>query len=189
MDFVRSKALFETKNFLPNYGYVPFRFFQQIYIVVIILSFVFKDYLYEKVYKKIYAKIDKVVKNKDVRGFTKSMVALLPVLPVFYYDFFYRSFSMKNVFNISSVKYNRYLNTFLRLMGSYVIIQVAAQDLGVKTGTTQSDFTKISFMQVLLYVGCAFAITQDRSEAFMAGLLYFQLKYFGSEKVKDVCFD
>lgn len=189
MDFVRSKALqIETKNFIPNYGYVPFRFFQHIYIVLIILAFTFKDFLYEKVFKKIYKKIDKVVKNKNVRAFSKISVAVLPILPVIYYDFFYKSFSIKNL-GFSKPKHNRYANTFLRLFGSYVLIQVAAQDFGVKTGTTQSEFTKIPFMQVLLYTGCAFALTQDRSEAFLAALLYFQMKYFGSNKIKDVCFD
>ena len=44
-------------------------------------------------------------------------------------------------------------------------------------------------MQAVLYIGCAFAITQDRSEAFLAALVYFQLKYFGSNVTKDVCFD
>ena len=107
----------------------------------------------------------------------KSFIALLPILPIIYYDFIYKSFSLYNL-GIKSVKNNRYINTMLRLFGSYVIIQVAAQDLGVKTGTVQSDFIKLSFMQAVLYVGCAFAITQDRSEAFLAALIYFQLKYF-----------
>ena len=113
---------------------------------------------------------------------------MLPIFPIIYYDLFYKSFSLHNL-GVNSVKKNRYINTILRLFGSYVIIQVAAQDLGVKTGTVQSDFIKLSFMQAVLYIGCAFAITQDRSEAFLAALVYFQLKYFGSNVTKDVCFD
>ena len=188
MDFVKSKALIETDSFIPNFGYVPFKYFQYIYIIFILLSFTFKDFLYKNLYKKIHDKIDLVIENNNVRTFIKSFITLLPILPIIYYDFIYKSFSMTNL-GIESVKHNRYINTMLRLFGSYVIIQVAAQDLGVKTGTIQSDFIKLSFMQVILYIGCAFAITQDRSEAFLAALVYFQLKYFGSNVTKDVCFD
>jgi hypothetical protein len=128
------------------------------------------------------------MENNNVRTFIKAFIALLPILPIIYYDFIYKSFSIQNL-GIKSVRNNRYINTILRLFGSYVIIQVAAQDLGVKTGTVQSDFIKLSFMQAILYAGCAFAITQDRSEALLAALVYFQLKYFGSNVTKDVCFD
>ena len=188
MEVVKSKALKETDSFIPNFGYVPFKYFQYVYIIFILLSFTFKDFLYVNVYKKIYDKIDLHIENNNVRAFIKSFIALLPILPLIYYDFCYKSFSMHNL-GIKSVKNNRYINTMLRIFGSYVIIQVAAQDLGVKTGTVQSDFIKLSFMQVVLYIGCAFAITQDRSEAFLAALVYFQLKYFGSDITKDVCFD
>jgi len=188
MDVVKSKALKETDTFIPNFGYVPCKYFQYIYLIFILLSFVYKDFLYENLYIKIYDKIDLYIENNNVKTFIKSFIALLPILPIIYYDFFYKSFSMRNL-GITSVKNNRYINTMLRIFGSYVIIQVAAQDLGVKTGTVQSDFIKLSFMQAVLYVGCAFAITQDRSEAFLAGLVYFQLKYFGSNITKDVCFD
>ena len=188
MEVVKSKALKETDNFIPKFGYVPFKYFQHIYLILVLLSFTFKDFLYENIYEKIYNKIDSNIENNNIRSFIKSFIALLPILPILYYDILYKSFSIHNL-GIKSVKNNRYINTMLRLFGSYVIIQVAAQDLGVKTGTVQSDFIKLSFMQVVLYVGCAFAITQDRSEAFLAALVYFQLKYFGSNVTKDVCFD
>ena len=188
MDVVKSKALKETDSFIPNFGYVPFKYFQYVYILFILVSFIYKDFLYENLYKKIYDKIDLHIENNNFRSFIKSFIALLPILPIIYYDLLYKSFSLYNL-GIKSVKNNRHINTMLRLFGSYVIIQVAAQDLGVKTGTVQSDFIKLSFMQAVLYVGCAFAITQDRSEAFLAALVYFQLKYFGSNVTKDVCFD
>jgi hypothetical protein len=188
MDFIRSKKLKETDSFIPNFGYVPFKYFQYLYLIYILLSFTFKDFLYENLYKKIYDKVDSVIENNNVRSFIKSFIALSTILPIIYYDLLYKSFSLHNL-GIKSVKQNRCINTMLRLFGSYVIIQVAAQDLGVKTGTVQSDFIKLSFMQAVLYIGCAYAITQDRSEAFLAALIYFQLKYFGSNVTKDVCFD
>jgi hypothetical protein len=60
---------------------------------------------------------------------------------------------------------------------------------GIKTGDGQSDTTKIPILQYLLYAGGAYAITQDRSLALIAAIMYFQLKYFASDKTKDVCFD
>ena len=189
MEVVKSKKeIKETDSFIPNLGYVPFKYFQFVYLIFILLSFIFKDFLYKNFYKTIYDKIDLHIEHNNVRAFIKSFIALLSILPLIYYDFFYKSFSMYNL-GIESVKHNRYINTTLRLFGSYVIIQVAAQDLGVKTGTVQSDFIKLSFIQVVLYIGCAYAITRDRSEAFLAALIYFQLKYFGSDITKDVCFD
>ena len=188
MEFVKSKAFKETDSFIPNFGYVPFKYFQYIYLIFVLLSFIFKDFLYENVYKKIYDKMDSSIGNTNVRAFIKSFIALFTILPIIYYDFVYKSFSIHNL-GIKSVKNNRYINTMLKIFGSYVIIQVAAQDLGVKTGTVQSDFIKLSFMQVVLYIGCAYAITQDRSEAILAALVYFQLKYFSSNVTKDVCFD
>jgi hypothetical protein len=211
MEQVKSKALpIERAKFIPNFGYVPFLYFQHYYVVFIIVSFTFKDFLYDNIYKKIYDKIDaffygnekndkdkdkekekdkeKANPNQSLITISKSFIALLPILPLIYYDFFYKSFSLHNM-GLLNDSYNRYVSTILRLFGSYVIIQVAAQDLGIKTGTVQSDFTKLSLMQVVLFAGCAFAITQDRSEALLAALIYFQLKYFGSNVTKDVCFD
>jgi len=189
MDVVKSKKeIKETESFIPNFGYVPFKYFQYVYLIFILLSFTYKDFLYKNFYKKIYDRIDLHIEHNNVRAFIKSFIALSSILPIIYYDFFYKSFSMYSL-GFKSVKNNRYINTMLRLCGSYVIIQVAAQDLGVKTGTIQSDFIKLSFIQVVLYIGCAYAITRDRSEAFLAALIYFQLKYFGSDITKDVCFD
>jgi hypothetical protein len=41
-----------------------------------------------------------------------------------------------------------------------------------------------------MYTGVGYALTQDRSMAIVASLLYFQMKYFISKGLtKDVCFD
>ena len=103
-------------------------------LILILLSFIFKDFLYENLYKKIYDKLDSSIENNNVRSFIKSFIALFTILPILYYDLIYKSFSIQNL-GIKGIKNNRYINTTLRMFGSYVIIQVAAQDLGVKTGT------------------------------------------------------
>jgi hypothetical protein len=173
---------------IPDYGWVPFNYFQHILIIILILC----SYNYKKINKVlnnfIYDPLEKKLKTNTISRTIKIFIAIIPIIIILYLDIKYSSFSMKNL-GINDYISNDILNTLLRLFGGYCIIQVAAQDLGVKTGTVQSDFIKLSFMQVILYVGCAYAITQDRSEAFLAALIYFQLKYFGSNATKDVCFD
>ena len=93
-----------------------------------------------------------------------------------YYDMRYSSFSFKNL-GISKYIPNEYLNYVLRVLGALGIIQVLAQDIGLKTGVVQRNFVQSPFMQFLLYVGTAFAITNNRSEAIIGATLYFTLKY------------
>jgi hypothetical protein len=82
------------------------------------------------------------------------------------------------------------LNSFLKVIGGYCLIQVAAQDIGMKTGTIQSDFVKHPIFQFFMYSGVAYALTQDRSMAIIASLLYFQMKFVISKGItKDVCFE
>jgi hypothetical protein len=79
---------------------------------------------------------------------------------------------------------------FLKVIGGYCLIQVAAQDIGIKTGTIQSDFVKQPLFQFFMYSGVAYALTQDRSMAIIASLLYFQMKFVISKGItKDVCFE
>lgn len=85
---------------------------------------------------------------------------------------------------------NKTLNSFLKVLGGYCLIQVAAQDVGIKTGVIQSNIVKLPIFQFLMYTGVGYALTQDRSMAIVASLLYFQMKYFISRGItKDVCFD
>jgi hypothetical protein len=96
---------------------------------------------------------------------------------------------MKNL-GVTTIIPSDLLDSLLRLFGGYCIIQVAAQDVGIKTGDEQADFIKSPIIQLLMYVGISFALTQNRSMSLIAALLYFQLKFFGSGgKTKDVCFE
>jgi len=172
----------------PNYGYVPFKYFQLVIIVLIVLSFIFKDQINEKLNKYVYTKLNKYVKNRNLFTIIRAFIAIIPTIIILHYDIKYRSFSMNNM-GVTKIISDKYINEVLRFLGAYVIIQVAAQDLGVRTGDIQSDTTKLPILQYLLYAGGAYAITQDRSLALIAGIMYFQLKYFASDKIKDVCFD
>jgi hypothetical protein len=85
---------------------------------------------------------------------------------------------------------NELINSFLKLFGAYCLIQVAAQDIGIKTGEVQGEFFKLPALQFFIYTGVAFSLTQNRSMAIIGALLYFQMKYFVSENItKDVCFE
>jgi len=188
MDVDIGKQQIPTDSLVPNYGYVPFANFQLIMILIIVLSFIFRKFVIKFLDKHVYSKMDKYIKNDNIKTIIKALIAISPTLLIFWYDLQYHSFSMKNL-NVNSYISNKQLNNILRLFGAYVIIQVAAQDLGVKSGDVQSDTTKLPILEYFLYVGAAYALTQDRSQALLAGLMYFQLKFFASSKVKDVCFD
>lgn len=101
----------------------------------------------------------------------------------------FSSFSMNNLGVLNYVS-NDNLNTILKLIGGYCIIQVAAQDVGLKTGGIQAEFVKLPPLQFLMYAGVAYALTQNRSMSLIAALIYFQLKFFASEgETLDVCFE
>jgi hypothetical protein len=172
----------------PNYGYVPFKYFQLVVIVLIALSFIFKDKINEKLNKHVYIKLNKYVKNRNLFTIIRALIAIFPTIIILHYDIKYRSFSLRNM-GVTKIISDKFFNEVLRFLGAYVIIQVAAQDFGVKTGDIQSDTTKLPILQYFLYAGAAYAISQDRSLALIASLMYFQLKYFASDKIKDVCFD
>jgi len=169
----------------PYIGWVPFPYFQHVLIVLLLLSYSNYKKVNETLDKNVYDKI----KNKRLKDFIEILIPLLPIIIIFYLDITYSSFSMISL-GVTNYISNKTLNSFLKVIGGYCLIQVAAQDIGMKTGTIQSDFVKQPTLQFLMYVGVAYALTQDRSMAIIASLLYFQMKLFISRGVtKDVCFD
>jgi hypothetical protein len=188
MEELKTKIEFPTDDLVKDYGYVPFKNFQYVVLFLIILSFIFRDHIVKALNKHVYSTLDKYIKNQTLLTIVKSLIAIIPTIILAYYDLRYRSFSMKNL-KVTNIIPNIQINNILRLLGAYVIIQVAAQDIGVRTGDVQSDVTKLQVLQYFLYVGGAYALTQDRSLAIIAGILYFQLKFFASARVKDVCFE
>ena len=173
------------QNLNPYIGWVPFPYFQHVLIVLLLLSYSNYKKVNDTLDKNVYDKI----KNKRLKDFTELFISLLPIIIIFYLDITYSSFSMISL-GVTNYISNKTLNSFLKVMGGYCLIQVAAQDIGIKTGTIQSDFAKQPILQFLMYVGVAYALTQDRSMALIACLLYFQMKFFISRGItKDVCFD
>ena len=106
-----------------------------------------------------------------------------------YYDLNYSTFSFNNL-KINKYISNKTINYILRVLGAYGIIQVLAQDIGIKTGILQRQIMQYKIIQFLLYIGTAYAITNNRSEAIVGGALYFILKYSVSNgKTSTVCFE
>ena len=175
----------QTQNLISNNGWVPFPYFQHVLIIVLLISYSNYKSINESLNKHIYDK----VKNKTANYYLKLFISLIPIFIILFLDMNFSSFSMKNL-GVTKYIPNDTINSILKLFGAYCLIQVAAQDFGVKTGGTQADFFKIPALQFFIYSGVAFALTQNRSMAMIGALLYFQMKYFVSENVtKDVCFE
>ena len=175
----------ETQVLIPNYGWVPFPYFQHVMIILLLICYSNYEIINEKSNKYIYSKI----KNEKLKKYLKTIISLIPVIIILFLDIKYSSFSMKNL-GVTKLVPNETLNNLLKLLGGYCLIQVAAQDIGIKTGQVQAEFFKSTHVQFFLYTGVAYSLTQNRSMALIASLLYFQMKYFVSENItKDVCFE
>lgn len=78
----------------------------------------------------------------------------------------------------------------MMVLAAYGIVQVLAQDLGVKTGKKQRDLIQSEpVLAVILFAG-AYAVTEDIALAGAATALYYFLKYFYSKGItSEVCFE
>lgn len=77
----------------------------------------------------------------------------------------------------------------LRVIGAYGIIQVFAQDVGIRSGCMQSKITHNIFMQIILMTSVAYSVTDDFYQSISGTLIYFILKYVISKgRLNDVCF-
>ena len=82
------------------------------------------------------------------------------------------------------------MNYLLRVAGGYGIVQVLAQDLGIRTGINQRNIVQHPVFQFLMLWGGAYALTGRRSEGMVSALLYFTLKLNVSGDVTSgVCFE
>ena len=78
----------------------------------------------------------------------------------------------------------------LTIGAAYGIIQVLAQDLGIKTGKKQRDLIQSIPVQIFLMFSGAHAITGDYTNAAIAVMLYYLLKYvYSNGETSAVCFE
>ena len=175
----------ESKKILrmkPNYGWVPFPYFQQALIVSIVLLIVFHKPINSWLDKHFY---DKIFPKKDNNGksrteiFVRSVVALIPIFIMIYFDMSYSSFSMNN---LGVLKYidNEAINVILKLFGAYAVIQATSLEFGLQSGKIQGEFESLVPIQYIMWAGTAFVITGNRSAALIAAIAYYMMKYFAS---------
>lgn len=78
----------------------------------------------------------------------------------------------------------------MKLGAAYGILQVLAQDLGIKTGKRQRDLIQTMPVQVFLMYSGAYAVTGDHKLAAMVTGIYYILKYvYSGGETSDVCFE
>lgn len=106
---------------------------------------------------------------------------MFPLMIVIYFDMRDQLFSFEKM-GIPVYMGHR-INTILRLLGAYGIIQVFAQDIGVKTGDNQAVILRYPFIQFIIYFATAYSISDDRSESLIAATAYFIIKYNVSNNV------
>ena len=81
-------------------------------------------------------------------------------------------------------------NNVLLVLAAYGVLQVLAQDLGVKTGKKQRDLIQKPIILMFLLYGCAFSVTQDHTLSVITMVLYYFLKYIYSGGITSaVCFE
>ena len=78
--------------------------------------------------------------------------------------------------NLDLIK-NLTMDDFLKIGAAYGILQILAQDLGIKTGKKQRDLVQSMPVQIFLMYCGSYATTGDHKTAMIATILYYVLKY------------
>jgi|TARA_B100001093_G_scaffold312106_1_gene297850 hypothetical protein len=85
---------------------------------------------------------------------------------------------------------NLNLDEVLKIGAAYGILQVLAQDLGIKTGKKQRDLVQSKPVQIFLMYSGGFAVTGDHKTAFISTIIYYFLKYvYSNGETSGVCFE
>ena len=81
-------------------------------------------------------------------------------------------------------------NKVFTIMASYGIVQVLAQDLGIKTGKKQRDLVQSQPIQFFILYSGAYVVSSDHTAAFITTTLYYFLKYiYSGNETSQVCFE
>ena len=80
--------------------------------------------------------------------------------------------------------------SIVKIISAYGIIQVLAQDLGIKTGKKQRDLAQKIPVQIIYFFSAAYTITNEVYLSIITVAIYFYLKYIYSDgKTSKVCFE
>ena len=118
------------------------------------------------------------------------IVFMAPVVYLMFNDYMLKGDNWEIGMKITEAIPERLYNYILRIAGAYGLIQVLAQDLGVKTGLNQRNFIQIPIVQFLVLFGSAYSFTGFRGEAMFGTFLYMLLRSNASfNKLSGVCFE
>ena len=83
-----------------------------------------------------------------------------------------------------------FFEDILLILGGYTIVQVLAQDMGLKTGKRQRDLVQSEPFTFFLVYGGSFTLLRRSDLALYSAFLYYFLKYIYSGGVtSEVCFE
>ena len=85
------------------------------------------------------------------------IVFMAPVTYLMFNDYMLKGDNWEIGMKINEVIPERLYNYILRIAGAYGLIQVLAQDLGVKTGLNQRNFIQLPIVQFLVLFGSAYS--------------------------------
>ena len=76
------------------------------------------------------------------------------------------------------------------ILAAYSMIQVLAQDLGIKTGKKQAELVRFLPIQIAILFASAWTVTEDTNLAMITVGIYYFLKYVYSKGITSpVCFE
>jgi hypothetical protein len=120
--------------------------------------------------------------------YIRSLLLSIPILSIIYLDISQGLFSLQNMGVPKS--WNKSLNKLMKTAGAYGMVQILAQDSGLKTGIIQRDTVQSVLYFAPVAIGMAFTICDNRSQAFISVLMYYHLKYaISNNKTSTVCFE
>lgn len=156
------------KGFIQNYGFVPFKYFQ--YTVLLFQIWMIRNY------RTVNTFIDKYLDPlKENSKYIKQFILTVPLLSMIYYDIRYSSFSLKNLG--VPPKYNDTIKQVLNILGSYALIQIFSSDTGFKSSALQVEMLQTHILFVVISIGMAYSLTQNRSQSIIALIMFYHYKY------------
>ena len=81
-------------------------------------------------------------------------------------------------------------NKVLMIIATYGMVQVLAQDLGIKTGKKQRDLMQSMPIQMVLLFSGAYSMVNNYRDAAIVTIIYYFLKYiYSNGETSAVCFE
>jgi membrane-associated HD superfamily phosphohydrolase len=135
-----------------------------------------------------YEYINRKAKELNIKPVVFYTLVSIPIVMITWIDLMYNGFRLESM-GVPAL-WNKQIRYMLGLFGSYGMIQILAQDSGLKTGEIQRDTIQNSLLFSIIALGTAYSVTSNRSQAMIAVLYYFHLKYvISNNKTSPVCFE